>query len=368
MFRRYPPQRPGWWPHDAQWPPPRPQWSRTRRHFASRFFIAIGLLLFFTCAGVVYITTFILDQLGLQQAPTFIPRPGLIFLAFFILFGLLMAGRSLRRMARPVGEVIEAANRVAEGDYSGRVEEHGAPPEVHLARSFNTMVARLQDHEQQRRALLADITHELRTPLTIIQGNVEGLLEGIYPADEAHFRAILQQTQQMDRLIGDLRTLSLAESGMLKLEKQATDLGELIRGTLAGFRDRAVQNGIRLEAQVEPDLPQPEIDPVRMGEVLANLITNALRYSPQGGAIEVFCRMETPDRTQLVLAVRDEGPGIPPEDLPHVFERFYKSADSGGSGLGLAIAKNLVTLHGGTIDAESPPGGGTTMTIRLPLN
>jgi two-component system sensor histidine kinase BaeS len=226
------------------------------------------------------------------------------------------------------------------------------------------MAARLEDSETQRRGLLADVTHELRTPLTVIQGNLEGLLDGVYPADPAHLSPILEETRVLSRLIDDLRTLSLAESGMLALHREPTDLGVLAGETAAAFRPQAEAAGVALALDVSDDLPLLSVDPVRLSEVLNNLVANALRYTRSGGQVTITGRPA--EDGGAVVEVRDTGAGIAPEALSHVFDRFYKSADSRGSGLGLAIAKNLVAAHGGHLSAQSKPGEGTVMTVKLP--
>jgi len=208
------------------------------------------------------------------------------------------------------------------------------------------------------------VTHELRTPLTVIQGNLEGLLDGVYPADPAHLMPVLEETRVLSRLIDDLRTLSLAESGTLALHREPTDLGVLAGETAAAFRPQAETAGASLVLDVSDDLPLLAVDPVRLSEVLNNLVANALRYTPSGGRVTISGKLA--EDGGAVLEVRDTGAGIAPEALPHVFDRFYKSADSRGSGLGLAIAKNLVAAHGGQLSVESAIGKGTVMTVRLP--
>jgi signal transduction histidine kinase len=225
------------------------------------------------------------------------------------------------------------------------------------------MVARLQADDEQRRNLLADVTHELRTPLTVIQGNLEGLLDGIYPRDDAHLEPILEETRVLSRLIDDLRTLALAESGALKLQKEPTDLAMLVSETVSSFQSQADAAELLLSADAEPGLVL-EVDPERIRQVLENLIANALRYTPHSGTIHVRCFTEG---AHAKVSVSDTGAGIPPDDLPHIFDRFYKSRDSRGTGLGLAIAKNLVVAHGGEISAQSTVGRGTTIHLTLPL-
>jgi two-component system sensor histidine kinase BaeS len=288
------------------------------------------------------------------------PLPLLILGLLAVAF---VAGRAVRRMAAPIGEVMEAADRVAGGDYATRVQVRGPGEVGRLAHSFNQMTVRLQANETQRRALLADVTHELRTPLSVIRGNVEGVLDGVYPADEAHLGPILEETAVMARLLDDLQILSTADAGVLRLHRERVDLAALAQDTTAAFRTRADRAGVRLDCRAAAPVPEAEVDPVRIGEVLANLLTNAIRHTPRGGSVEVVVG---PDPGGVAVAVADTGPGIDARDLPHVFDRFVKSADSGGAGLGLAIARSLVEAHGGRIGAASTPGRGTVMRFVLP--
>jgi signal transduction histidine kinase len=266
-------------------------------------------------------------------------------------------------MATPIGEVMEAADRVAGGDYSTRVQVRGQGEVGRLTHSFNQMTERLQVNETQRRALLADVTHELRTPLSVIRGNVEGILDGVYPPDEAHLGPLLEETAVMARLLDDLQTLSTAEAGVLRLHREQLDPVALAEDVVAAFRTRAERAGVTLTCQAPGPVPEVDVDPVRIGEVLTNLLTNAIRHAPSGGSVRVVVE---PDPAGVAVAVADTGPGIDPRDLAHVFDRCVKSADSGGAGLGLAIARSLVEAHGGRITAESVPGQGTTMRFVLP--
>jgi signal transduction histidine kinase len=281
------------------------------------------------------------------------------FLLLVVIGGVVL--HSMRRTALPIGDVMDAADRLARGDYSARVKTCGPREARNLGLSFNEMAQRLQANEEQRRMLLADIAHELRTPLSVVRGNVEGMLDGVYPLDAQHLEPLLEETAIMARLLDDLRTLSLAETGMLRLYPESIDIGELIYDVTTTFRPTCAEAGITIEGAVS-EMPELEIDPVRIRQVLENLLTNAMRYTPPGGTIRMQARVEG---EQLVLTVSDTGAGIAPDDLPYIFDRFAKSADSGGSGLGLAIAKRLVEAHGGVIEAVSTVGEGTTMTIWL---
>ena len=357
-------QRPHWWPENEPWPPH----MRTRRpRFFRRMgclFVLFNLLSLVILAGIIALVA---RGLGLINFPFYpgqwlIPLGVGVFLFVMLVVGL--GGMGMRRLIVPLDDLVKAADHIGEGDYSVRVPEKGPREMRSLARAFNNMASRLHITDEQRRELLADVTHELRTPLTVMQGNLEGILDGVYPADEANLRSLLEETNILARLVEDLRTLALAESGALKLKKEPTDLSMLIRDTLAAFQAQANAEGVSLTVETASDLPWLDLDPGRIRQVVSNLVANALRYTPAGGGIRVRYRQA---EKQALLEVQDTGPGIPADDLPHIFERFYKSADSGGMGLGLAIARHLVEAHGGTITAESAPGQGTTMRISVPL-
>lgn len=337
-----------------------------RRRLFWRFGIFFFLFAFLSCGGFTFLFWFLALSFGQTSIPenvTLVLRP-LGFGAF--LLALVVLGftfRSMRRAIDPLAEVIEAAQRVADGDYAARVRERG-PREVRgLTRAFNAMTTRLQASDTQRRHLLADVSHELRTPLTVIQGNLEGMLDGVYPLDRAHLEPVLDETRQLARLIEDLRTLALAESGGLHLQKESTDLTILLNETAASFRAQAQHQDVSLSIEASANLPNVDADPARIRQVLENLIANALRYTPRGGAIRVS---GTVDKSgNVFLAVQDTGRGIPTGELPHIFERFYKASDSRGTGLGLAIAKSLVEAHNGEIWVESEVGKGTTFFVEL---
>jgi signal transduction histidine kinase len=319
------------------------------------FFLLI-VVLFFLLNALTY-------ALFARHDGRFIPLPAVFFgvLLLFLLLGLLR--RLFRRTAAPIAEVMEAAERLAGGDYSVRVDPRGAPDVRQLGLSFNAMAARLEESEQRRRALLADVAHELRTPLSVVRGNVEGLLDGLYPRDDEHLQPILEETQHMVRLLEDLRTLSMAEAGVLALEREPTSLRALIEETVEAFKQRAAAGGVDLAVRAA-EAPVAEVDPFRLREVLENLLSNALRFTPAGGRVEVESRSVRDGET--LISVTDSGVGIPAEQMGHVFDRYVKLADSGGSGLGLAIARRLVEAHRGSISVEVPEGGGTRFVIRLP--
>jgi signal transduction histidine kinase len=269
-----------------------------------------------------------------------------------IVFVLLRFGRV---RSFPVREMIEAAGRLAEGDYTARVNRAPGGPMRRMIDSFNGMAAQLQESSQQRRRMMADLGHELRTPLTVIQGEIEAMRDGIRPRSDDELRMLLGETHLMGRLLEDLRTLSLTEAGELRLQLEAVDVGALIAEAAAPFAD---------EVTIETDADEGEAhcDPVRVRQILTNLFANAVLAMPDGGTIRVEARR----REGWTVVVADQGVGIPPEDLPRIFDRFVKSADSAGTGLGLSIARDLVIAHGGTIAARSEVGRGTEIEFTIP--
>jgi two-component system OmpR family sensor kinase/two-component system sensor histidine kinase BaeS len=292
------------------------------------------------------------------------------------LLALGVAIRAFRGIASPLANVMAAADTVAEGDLSVRLPEYGPGEFGRLARSFNHMVIELERADQQRRNLTADVAHELRTPLHIIQGNLEGLLDGVYEPTPDHLNATLDETRLLARLVDDLRTLSLAEAGQLALELTPVDLGELLADIGTSFSGQAEAAGIELIVSGNgPDLAANsgsmtiKADAGRLDQVLSNLMVNALRHTSRGGAITL---QVVPGPDHVCLSIRDTGEGIPAEDLPYIFDRFWRGdrarshAGGAGGGLGLAIARQLIQAHGGHIEVESEPGRGTVFTIELP--
>jgi signal transduction histidine kinase len=258
---------------------------------------------------------------------------------------------------------MDAAARVAEGDYSARATVQGPPDVRDLARAFNRMAERLETNEEQRRNLLADVAHELRTPLSVIRGRVEGMADGLYEPGGDDLALIGAETTVMARLLDDLQLLSNAEAGALRLHRERLEPSELVETAEAAHRAEAAERGVRLLAEQPPNLPELDVDRVRIGEVLTNLVSNALRHTPSGGTVTIAADR---DEGGVAFRVTDTGEGIAPDELAHVFDRFARSPESRGSGLGLAIAKSLVQAHGGTISAESEPGRGTTIRFVLP--
>jgi two-component system OmpR family sensor kinase/two-component system sensor histidine kinase BaeS len=262
-----------------------------------------------------------------------------------------------------VRSLIDAAGRLADGDYSVRVSPTGSASSRQVVRSFNEMARRLESADEQRRQLLADLGHELRTPLTVVRGEIEAIVDGVHPADPEHLEQLLDEVAIMERLLGDLRTLSMAEAGALALHPEPTDLASLVADAVESHRRAADAQAVTVAIDAS-DMGEVVVDPVRIREVVSNVVVNSLRAMPDGGALSVKVRAES---GQAVIRFRDTGMGIPPEDLERVFERFTKGSTSAGSGLGLTISRDLVEAHGGLITISSDVGAGTTVEVRLPL-
>ncbi len=336
-------------------------------HFLRRavvFFVAVVVLATALSTLLLWGAASLLGVLRVPHGFAGFGQAAVVALVALVSVGAVLAARGFRRMAAPVGDLMAALGRVAGGDYSTRVRERGPREAWMVAHAFNAMAERLQRQDEQRRGLLMDISHELRTPLAVLQGNLEGMLDGVYPRDDAHLSSILEETQVLARVIEDLRTLTLAEGLELTLARTPTDLAEVARDALASFQAQADAAGVTLLLAAEPG-PPLDVDQERIRQVLTNLLSNALRYTPRGGTVRVRCSAGHPG--QVAVSIEDTGTGISPEDLPHIFDRFYKSKDSRGTGLGLAIARSLIRAHGGEISADSAPGRGTTIRFTLPL-
>lgn len=315
-------------------------------------------------SGFVAILWFVLTKLGIIVASS--PIAPLVLVVGFV-FGLATIAAlvgMMRRIGIPLRGVMEAAEQVAAGNYGVRVAERGPPPIRALAHAFNTMTERLGSHDRLRRDLMADIAHELRTPLAVIQGKLEGLLDGVYERNDAEISELLAEAHVLGRLVEDLRTLTLSESGTLKLEKESMDTAGLVHDVVHSLESEARTRNVDLRIDVSANLPLLTIDPVRIREVLVNLVTNALEHTQSGGAIVI--RLSDSNGEGVSVEVKDTGTGMSAEDTDRAFERFHKGSGSRGLGLGLAIARNLVLAHGGEIRISSEPGRGTTVRFTLP--
>jgi signal transduction histidine kinase len=330
--------------------------SRRFVHRAVRFAVLLVVVIATVVVGLAWLLSTLFDE---QILSAVLP-------AIALLLGLVIVIRLVRgvgRAAAPLGDLIEASGRVEGGDFGAQVDVRG-PREIRaLARAFNAMSARLAEDTEDRRRLLADVSHELRTPLTVIQGNLEGMIDGLYPADARHLERVLAETRQLERLVEDLRTLSLADAGALPLHLESTDLGALATEVVAGFQPQAAADGVVLTVEaVEADAL--DLDPRRVRQVIGNLVSNALRHTPEGGQVMVAVR---PIDNALELVVTDTGSGMDAQSVERAFDRFWRSGDTAGAGLGLAIVRDLVRAHGGEADLESAPGTGTIVRCRFPV-
>ncbi len=361
---QHPRRPPPWWPTNEPWPPAsrRRVWGRGRSGFIRRVGCVFAVLLVLSAIGAATLLSWLLGRAAVAGLPAGLSLAAILAAAAVLVLGIFFG--AMRRIGFPLGDIVGAADRVAGGDYSTRVVERGPRSLRTVARAFNSMTARLESQEQQRRHLMADVAHELRTPLTIIQGRLEGLIDGVYPRDDDRLTAVLNDTRVLARLVEDLRTLANAESGHLTLEKEPTDLAILVQDVVKAFSAEARMARIAMRVDAPAELPPVEVDPLRIREVLSNLLSNAIRHAGSGGAVSIAIE---PLGDRMAIRVADTGSGISPEDLPKIFDRFHKGRASSGSGLGLTIARNLVVAHGGEIRAESQLGHGTTMILTLPV-
>lgn len=379
----------------AEWEPPwekhNPPW---RKHDSSssqhkpgclffRFLFFFGFVFMLLLAGMAFMALTITRLFGAggpaeTETAVFVLLGGCGLAIFLPLLGIALAITAFRSIAMPLSDVMEAADKVAEGDLTVRINEENKKNQFsRLAHSFNHMTAQLQIADQQRRNLTADVAHELRTPLHIIQGNLEGILDGVYAPDSDHIEATLEETRTLSRLVNDLHTLSQAEAGQLPLALEPVAITDLLTDVQTSFSGQAEAKNIRLTIGFDGSPADLIVsgDAGRLDQVLSNLVMNAIRHTPAGGEINLYAQREN---GRVCITVRDTGEGIPPEDLPYIFNRFWRGdksrhrtsghADGVGGGLGLAIAKQLVEAHHGTIDVASSPGQGTTFTLTFPAS
>ncbi|MBN1429521.1 MAG: HAMP domain-containing histidine kinase [Anaerolineae bacterium] len=281
----------------------------------------------------------------------------------------LMVGTWLfRRITRPLSVLQQAAQAVSEGDLSVRVPVSTTDELGMLSSTFNQMTSQLDRQQQLRKQMVADIAHELRTPLSVIQGTLEAMLDGVLKPAPGELRNLHSETRRLARLVEDLRTLSLADEGRLELELEPVDIGMLVEQAVRQMLPTAEARQITLRAELEGSIPNLNADGDRLTQALTNLLSNALRHTPENG--QVIVRAVRTNR-QVHITVEDTGSGIAPKDIPFVFERFWRgdksrSRGSGGSGIGLAIVKQLIEMHGGRVGVESQIGQGTTFRIEIP--
>jgi signal transduction histidine kinase len=283
--------------------------------------------------------------------------------------GLLLALYLTFRLLQPIRELRYAAQHLSSGDLSQRVPVRGHDELADLASTFNQMAGSLQQSQESRRAMTADIAHELRTPLAVQRASLEALQDGVYPPTSDNLASLLEQNQLLNRLVEDLRTLALADAGQLILEPGPTNPSSILEQLAGRFRAQADAHQVAINLDIASGCPEINADAARLEQILGNLISNALRHTLAGG--NILLRL-TCSPTHVQYIVQDSGSGIPEESLPFIFERFYRadksrSRSEGGSGLGLAIARQLAEAHHGTLVASNAPGGGAVFTLALPV-
>ncbi len=357
---------------DRDWQAWRHEWRRDRRRHRRLFWRFVGGLML--SAGIFLLWTASLARVvghlsGLGDAGPVSSWLAALIASIMLPVGIIILLRyGFARLIVPLSDLVQAADAVAAGDLGVRVEDTGRGGMGRLARAFNHMTAELELADRRRRNLTADVAHELRTPLHVIQGNLEGVLDGVYEPTPAHIEATLSETRLLARLIEDLRVLSLAEAGELPLAVEVVDLHDLLTDVQTSFSGQAEAAGIELRVGLPAERLTVRGDAGRLDQVLSNLVANALRYTPPGGRITLAAQQA---ENGVQISVCDTGQGIAPEDLPYVFDRFWRGdaarkRGAAGSGLGLAIARQLVRAHEGTIDVQSTVGGGTCFSVNLP--
>jgi signal transduction histidine kinase len=295
----------------------------------------------------------------------------------FLVAGALAAGIALvmarwlaRGMTQPLRDMAAATRRMEVGDYAVRVDTRSRDEVGQLAHAFNRMSAELQDLEQSRRELVANVSHELKTPIAAIRAHVENLLDGVEAPDPATLQVMLAQSERLSRLVEQLLDLSKLESGEVPLAREEVPLAPLVSRVVSEIRVARADKEVRIEREIPEDLPALDADPERVHQVLFNLVDNAVRFVPEGGEVTIAAHRHNGD---VEISVADNGAGIPREHLPRLFERFYRADTArargdGGTGIGLAIARSVVEAHGGHIRAESEPGIGSVFTFDLPAS
>jgi two-component system sensor histidine kinase BaeS len=357
---RYQGPPPAWWPRGEAWPPRGRSFYYQRRR--DRFVRRSGWYSFWP----IWVLFWLIAS-GRWGGSRGLPLGGGVVLILACAAAAGTVAVIIRWIATPVADIVSASDRIARRDYRVRINEPAFGPSWvrDTARAFNAMAKELEAQDTARRHLMADVAHELRTPLAVVQGKLEGLIDGVYPRDSEQLQGLLEDTRVLARLVEDLRTLSTAESGALALSKEPVDILALANDVVSSLATRADEAGVALRAEADSagEIEPMTIDPLRIREVLTNLVANALRFTPRGGRVLVTVGARS---NGVDVRVVDTGAGISEEELPRIFDRFYKGAGSSGSGLGLTIARNLVEAHGGTIRAESRPGAGTTIAFSLP--
>lgn len=344
--------RPEWGGH---WSPPRGGWGPGRHMF--RRILGFLLFLLLVGAGVGAIIATGLTALSGSG------RWAVVALTVIALAGFAMVGRRVfGRTVAPVGELIDATQRLGEGDTGVRLTRLRPGPFAAVFTSFNRMAERLEQEDERRRRLLADIGHELRTPMTVIRGEIEAVIDGVHPPES--LANVVDEVALVERLLDDLKVLALAEAGRLQLEADPTDLGALVRDVVNSFSRVCDEQAVAVEVTMDADMPEVEIDSHRMHQVISNLVSNALNQMRHGGVLTVEVASS---HESVIVKVADTGPGVPPDQRERIFERFVRAGDTAGTGLGLSISRDLVSAHGGTLAVEDSESGGAVFVVTLPL-
>jgi signal transduction histidine kinase len=338
--------------------------SAIQRHLGWKLFLSYVLILII---GIVVLDT--TAELQLPFSTTFDEH--LILATLIGLVAAILASfLTTRRILQPIQAMMRASQRISAGDYHSRIDLPSQDELGALAESFNQMADTLDRTEHRRLELIGDVAHELRTPLASIKSSLEGLVDGVIPAEPETFLGLEREVSRMQRLVRDLEELSRAEAGQIRLELKPVAMTELIGVVAERLRSQFEDKDVTLRFDIPPNLPRVNADANCMMQVLLNLLGNALQYTPSSGSVtaRAWC-----DHTRLYIAIQDTGIGIAPDHLPHLFERFYRvdksrSRAGGGSGIGLTIAKHLIEAQGGYISATSPgPNQGSTFTIEMPI-
>ncbi len=292
---------------------------------------------------------------------------GIVAIVLAIVLAILLSNYLLK----PVKALTRASGELSSGNLSSRVDVKGNDELTVLANTFNQMAASLENAEERKKALTADVAHELRTPIAVQKAQLEGMLDGVLPLTDENLTTALNQTDILSRLVDDLRLLAMADAGEVKFQDRETDIKGLIEQLAGQYRGHLQADGTTIVCDFKnfEDQSQYIIDPDRLTQIIHNLLSNAQRYGRKGGVISITCERQ-PD--QFLIAVKDDGPGLPENSLPHLFERFYRherarSRETGGTGLGLAISKKLALLMGGDLTAGNHPDGGAVFTLTLPV-
>lgn len=351
---------PQWWPEGEHWPPRGGRGYEAWSGFGRRMFAGALFFVGFLVTVGALIGAFIATAVAGVTAGG---RVGIIAASVLVLLaGILALRRVVRRTWRPVRELMGAAGRLADGDYTARVDERSTASMRAVGSSFNAMAQRLAEADEQRRRLMSDLGHELRTPLAVIRGEIEAVIDGVRDGGPEHMASLLDEVEVLERLIEDLRVLTLSEAGKLPLQMENADLAELVREVASSYRPTAGASEIEIRVDA-PAAVEVTMDPVRVRQALTNLVVNSIRAMAGGGTLAMAVVVED-DR--IAVTVADTGPGIEANQVEEMFERFVKSEDSPGSGLGLSIARGLMRAQGGDLTIEASGPDGTVATMWLP--